>query len=172
MKCYAFSSCFLERKMNHFCVFTKEIVVADFSYLLEKTHCLMLLSFVSRQRPDLWTEVTLTKAAQSPTRAEASTGQAWPCCNISSRWPPRCEVGELCWVPAPACAWRAPEPRCVRGVCAGTRPAKATRLFNREEITAQVASSCVHETFAALGWTVATGAQGNTLLLARWVSLV
>lgn len=39
--------------MNHFCVFTKEIVVADFSYLLEKTHCLMLLSFVSRQRPDL-----------------------------------------------------------------------------------------------------------------------
>lgn len=53
MKCYAFFSCFQERKMNCFSIFTKEIVMADFSYLLKKTHCLMLLSFVSRQRLDL-----------------------------------------------------------------------------------------------------------------------
>lgn len=134
-------------KMNRICIFTKEIVVADFSYLLKKTHCLMLLSFVSRQRPDLWTEVTLTKAAQSPTRAEASTGQAWLCCNISSRWPPRSKVGSCAEcqhldavVPG---EWLSQDASEV-SVQAGTQPAKATQLFSREEITAHVAFSCVH----------------------------
>lgn len=53
MKRYAFFSSFQEGKMNCFCLFTTEIVLADFSYLLKKTHWLTLLGFVSRQRLDL-----------------------------------------------------------------------------------------------------------------------
>lgn len=96
MKCYAFFSCFQERKMNCFSIFTKEIVMADFSYLLKKTHCLMLLSFVSRQRLDLWSELPLNQPAESPPLWRRAPGRlvlVWPRCHFTSCWSQRSNPG-------------------------------------------------------------------------------
>lgn len=57
--------------------------MADFSYLLKKMHCLMLFSFVSRQRLDLQTELSLTEPAEShPPRRRAPAKAGSPLASL------------------------------------------------------------------------------------------
>lgn len=76
--------------MNCFCVFTKEIATVDSSHLLWKTHCLMQLSFVSRQCLKLRIELSFNQPPVAPT-TEESTGDAvvWLCCHFTSCQAPR-----------------------------------------------------------------------------------
>lgn len=136
--------------------------MADSSYLLRKTHCLMPLSFVSRQCLKLWIELSFNQPAVTPT-TEESTGQVlvWPHCHFPSCQPRRsnpstcdsaCAPGPWCCWPQQAllhgAAWvqgqsaRGPsEPRHGTGACASPQPAKTKELFSREETASQVAFS-------------------------------
>lgn len=109
MKCYVFFFCFQEKKKtNCFCIFTKKIATADSSYLLRKTHCLMLLSFVSRQCLKLWIELSFNQPAVTPT-TEESTGQVlvWPRCHFTSYHPRRSNPStcDSACAPGPWCCW-------------------------------------------------------------------
>lgn len=151
--------------MNCFCVFTKEIATADSSYLLRKTHCLMLFSFVSRQCLKLWVELSFNQPPDTPT-TEESTGDVlvWLCCHFTSCQPPRsnpstCDSAvhlgpdaaghsRLCCMQEHRCRDRArgpSEPSHGTGVCASPQPAKTKQLFSREETAIQVAFSAYVE---------------------------
>lgn len=191
MKCYMFFSCFWEKKLNCFCVFTKEIATADSSHLLWKTHCLMQLSFVSRQCLKLRIELSFNQPPVAPT-TEESTGDAvvWLCCHFTSKHqgPTQALVTVLCtWAlmllataGSAACSSTGAGTECQGTFGAKTRHWCLCQPSTSPDKTAiQQGGNCnpsgIHclcWTSAALGQTVATHTQENMLLFAQWVSLV
>lgn len=70
--------------------------MSNFSYLLKKTDCLMLFSFVSRQHPDLQIELSLTKPAEPPPPQRRALGRlvlVRPRCHFTSCRPRRSNPG-------------------------------------------------------------------------------